>query len=133
MVWNFEQDNNRSDILFRSSTDGGRSFSDPINLSGSNNNSSSNRESLNPVISVGSNNNIYVSWSYDPWCSLRLYSEGIGGNAGKASCEAKIQFARSTDGGVTFSNPVTLASGSYPTNDMTPIDPILLQLDQTFT
>jgi len=73
-----------NDILFAKSTDGGSTFSIPIKIS-----NAYNDDSLPPVIAQNGNN-IYISW--------------IQSNSGNPS----LNFARSTDGGITFSNPIQI-------------------------
>ncbi|MDF2736592.1 MAG: exported protein of unknown function [Nitrososphaeraceae archaeon] len=80
-VWEGESSGNL-EIFYSRSTDGGATFSSPINLS-------NNIEfSFNPKIAQ-SGNNIYVIWTED----------------------AMIFFSRSTDGGATFSSPMDLSNG----------------------
>lgn len=76
VVWTDDSPGN-ADIFFAKSTDSGKSFNDPINLS------KNEGVSAFPRLAV-SDNNIYVTW-YD-------YSAG----------ESDIFFAKSTDGGITF-------------------------------
>lgn len=77
----------QDDVFFKKSSDGGKTFSDTINLS---NNSGS---SFNPTIAQ-SENNIYVVWQDDT------------GNTGNTS----IFFQKSSDGGATFSDSINLSN-----------------------
>jgi len=77
------------DIFFRRSVDKGNTFGDTINLS---NNPGA---SLNPsMVASRSTSNLYVVWEHIP------------GNNGE------ILFTRSTDGGRTFENPISLGNNT---------------------
>ena len=77
----------QDDVFFKKSSDGGKTFSDTINLS---NNSGS---SFNPTIAQ-SENNVDVIWQDDT------------GNTGNTS----ILFQKSSDGGATFSDSINLSN-----------------------
>lgn len=85
VVWEDDTANN-SNILFSRSTDGGKTFSTPKNLS------NSSGFSFSPQIAVDSNGGINVVWV-----------DTTPGNE-------DIFFSRSTDGGVTFSTPQNLSN-----------------------
>lgn len=76
-----------NDVLFAKSTDGGSTFSIPIKISNAHNDDSS------PPVIAQNGNNIYISW--------------IQSNSGNPS----LNFARSIDGGITFSNPIQINQG----------------------
>ena len=85
------------DIFFARSTDGGLTFSEPENISESPTNS------LEPQV-ICEGNNVYVVWFED--------ITGTPGTPGVTD----IFFARSTDGGLTFSEPENIsenAGGSF--------------------
>ena len=73
-------------IIFAKSTDGGATFSTPVNIS---NNSG---DSTFPKITV-SGNNIYVTWAFTV-----------------TNKDYDILFTKSTDGGATFSTPVNISN-----------------------
>jgi hypothetical protein len=81
--------NGQSSILFTRSTDRGASFSTPISVS--NDQASGSFSFLNAIAANG--NNVYVVWTR------------VTNNA------EDIYLAKSTDGGVTFSNPIQVESG----------------------
>jgi signal peptidase I len=87
VVWTQERSPN-SDVYFTKSTDGGNTFSDPVNLI-----KNTDRDSFFPYIAA-SGNNIYVVWTV---ASDRNHA---------------IFFTKSTDGGYTFSNPVNLSKNT---------------------
>jgi hypothetical protein len=84
VVWEDDTSNN-SNILFSRSTDGGATFSAPINVS------NSRRYPFDPHIAVDSHGGINVVWNDDPSGNLDIF------------------FSRSTDGGLTFSAPVNVS------------------------
>jgi len=86
IVWNDDGPGNL-DILFARSTDGGTTFSSPVNISHDSDSSSS------PQIATDSTGNIFVTWESD---------SGVLG----------ILFSRSVDGGVTFSAPVMISTNT---------------------
>jgi len=86
IIWNDSKENS-TDIFFVKSTDNGDTFGSPINLSHSTSSSIFTRDYAIAV----SGNNIFVVW-YDA-----------------SNQENFIFFTRSTDGGLTFSNPINLS------------------------
>jgi hypothetical protein len=84
IVWEDDTSNN-SNILFSRSSDGGVTFSAPMNLS------NSKRFPFDPRIAVDSHGGINVVWN-----------DGGPGNL-------DILFSRSTDGGLTFSPPLNVS------------------------
>ena len=84
VVW-FDDTPGNNEIFFAKSTDGGETFGDAVNVS---NNSAT---SLAPSISV-SNNTVYVVWQ-----------DSTSGNF-------EIFFAKSTDGGETFGDPINISN-----------------------
>jgi len=87
MAWEDDTATN-SNILFSHSTDGGATFSAPINLS------NTSGLSFAPRITTGTAGNVYVTWQDD-----------TPGNT-------VIMFSHSTDAGVTFVAPINLSNGS---------------------
>lgn len=142
MAWEDDTATN-SNILFTRSTDGGVTFSTPINLS------NTSGDSFNPRIAVGSAGNVYVVWEDDtPGNTVIMFSHSTNAgvsfstpiNLSNSSADSSTQqiavdssgniyvvwendtlnlgifLSRSTDGGATFSAPATLStnpSGSY--------------------
>jgi hypothetical protein len=86
-VWEDDAANNNN-ILFSRSTDGGATFSTPMNLS------NTTGFPFNPRIFVGSNNTINVVWEDDTPGNLDVF------------------YSRSADGGATFSSPVNVSNDS---------------------
>jgi predicted RNA-binding protein with PIN domain len=104
VVWADDTSITDREILFTKSTDGGSTFSKPINIS------NNTGDSYNQEITV-LGNNVYVVW-YD-------YQDSSSGNKSSSS----IFFKSSTDGGATFSSiknlgtnegALLLSSSSYP-------------------
>lgn len=87
MAWEDDTANN-SNILFSRSTDGGATFSMPVNLS------NTSGYSFNPRIATGSAGNVYVVWEDD-----------TPGNT-------VIMFSHSTNAGANFSTPLNLSNDS---------------------
>lgn len=87
MAWEDDTASN-SNILFSRSTDGGATFSTPINLS------NTSGYSFAPRITTGTAGNVYVTWQDD-----------TPGNT-------VIMFSHSTNAGVSFSTPINLSNGS---------------------
>lgn len=82
------------DIFYSRSTDGGATFTSPVNLSGS------SLDSRYPVVIAVGANNVVIAWS-ETFCN--------------ATCEKRIRVRRSTDGGATFgasTTPTTLITSS---------------------
>ena len=94
IVWSDDGLGN-ADILFTKSTDGGKTFSKPVNLSNSIGTSAA------PVLNLNGNN-VYVAWHDDTYKNFEIY------------------FTKSTDGGKTFSKPVKLSQDFV--NNSTKID-----------
>jgi BNR repeat-like domain len=94
IVWS-EDGLGNADILFIKSTDGGKTFSKPVNLSNSIGTSAA------PVLNLNGNN-VYVAWHDDTYKNFEIY------------------FTKSTDGGKTFSKPVKLSQDFV--NNRTTID-----------
>lgn len=90
------------EILFRASSDNGKTFSDKVKLN-NNNNSTQHVNSFDPQIAASSNNHVYVSWWQD-------YGNGT-----------RIPFFRaSDDGGHTFGPILSLPdNGPIPTQHNT--------------
>jgi BNR repeat-like domain len=86
VVWEYSagQTGSESKLEYTRSTDGGATFTDPVNLD------TDNADSYEPAIAA-SGNNVYVAWS-----------GYLGGNY-------EIFYTRSTDGGATFTDPVNLS------------------------
>jgi hypothetical protein len=84
-VWSDNTTSSNNEILFVKSTDGGKSFTDPKNIS---NNTS---ESINPAIAV-SGNTVYVTWSDNT-----------------TSGNNEILFVKSTDAGTNFTDPENIS------------------------
>ncbi|GEM_PF-1615387 len=90
----------RYDILFRKSTDGGRTFGNMVNLTGSEDSS----YSLNPKIAVsGDNTTLYAVWSEDTDCFFTMSQNH------PPECSSKVMFAKSVDGGTTFSSAADIS------------------------
>src|SRR5712664_2459027 len=90
VVWEDDTPGNL-DVMFSHSTDGGLTFSTPLNVS----NDAPNSDS--PQIAADASGNLYILWE-------------------NTSVTLAVVFSRSTDGGVTFSTPVnvsTNAGGSF--------------------
>lgn len=75
-----------SNVLLSRSTDGGATFSTPLNLSNASN------YSFNPRIAISSSGNVNVVWEYE------------------TSANTDIMFSRSTNAGVSFSAPIELST-----------------------
>ena len=87
MAWEDDTATN-SNILFSRSTDGGATFSTPINLS------NASGYSFNPRIAMGSAGNVNVVWE------------------DQTPSNTNIMFSHSTNAGVAFSTPVNLSNDS---------------------
>ena len=88
-------------LLFSRSTDGGSTFSTPLNVS---NNTSATVEA--PHIATDQAGNIYVGW--EDWVS---------------STNSSAQFSRSVNGGATFSTPTAISNGTAASAPRIAIDP----------
>lgn len=86
VVW--ENDNITFGVLFTHSTDGGATFSTPVNLA------TNKTGSFAPEIGLGADGSINVVWEDD------------------ANFRAQISFSRSTDKGATFSAPTNISNDS---------------------
>jgi len=86
VVWVSDATGN-NDIFFSRSTDGGNSFSTPLNLS------NDAPDSLSPQLAVDASGSINVVWESD-------------------DIKFGVLFSHSTDGGATFSTPVDLATNT---------------------
>lgn len=95
VVWREAIGASDSDIFFAASNDNGTLFDVPINIS-----NTTDQFSSNPHISA-SGDNIYVLWEEDV--------SGIGIN--------DILFAVSTDGGLTFADPINISVSSTQTSN----------------
>ena len=84
VIWAFTVTNTDFDVLFSKSTDGGATFSTPVNLS------NTVRDTGLPQMTV-SGNNIYIIWE----------------NNGRGNFDVFV--AKSTDSGNTFSSPVNVS------------------------
>lgn len=89
LVWN-QKSSNSSDIFFSKSVDNGNSFSEPINLSKSEDFSQTGRDTQ--IALAG--NNVFVVWF-----------EGT-------NIDSDVFFTKSADGGMTFSKPINLSQTS---------------------
>lgn len=104
--------NGESGIDVFTSTDGGKTFGNPVSVFS---NATGRIFSDKPWIGVDTTNgpnrgNIYIAWSYDHGASC----DGAG------FCQQELAFSRSTDGGKSFS-PVQLVEGKAPfCNDAVP-------------
>ncbi|MDE1843955.1 MAG: hypothetical protein KGI10_01345 [Thaumarchaeota archaeon] len=78
----------KSDVFFAKSTDGGYTFSSPVNLSGS-----TKGQSLYPQF-VEKDNHVYVTW--------QLSLSGV----------STVLMAKSLDGGTSFEKPIQLSDGT---------------------
>jgi len=90
LVWLDSTPGNLS-VFFGRSTDGGATFSTPVNLS-----NNPGGSALFPQVAVDFSGNIFVAWF-----------DSNSGNPG-------IFFRRSVDGGATFSTPITLPAVRWP-------------------
>jgi hypothetical protein len=86
VVWVSDAPGN-NDVFFSRSTDGGATFSAPLNLS------NDPADSLSPQLAVDGSGNINVVWESD-------------------NIKFGVLFSHSTDGGATFSAPVDLATNT---------------------
>lgn len=86
-----------SDIFYRRSTDGGKSWSNPVNLS------DSFAGSVKPQVRVGNGDNLYVTWEEgEDWYAQQGYP-------------VASMFAHSPDGGQTWVEPTTFTfAGGAP-------------------
>ncbi|HKW32115.1 MAG TPA: sialidase family protein [Candidatus Acidoferrum sp.] len=87
IVWDYNPTSAGHDIYFSRSTDGGRTFSAPLNIS------KHPGSSQNPQIALDHNGNVNVFWVGDITGSPNLF------------------FSRSNDGGATFSVPQNVSTG----------------------
>ena len=90
--------NASSDVMIRHSTDG-KSFSDPVRVNDREGDATVRNENP-PKVAVARNGDVYVCWANE-----------------RAKWKGDIRFARSTDGGKTFSPSITINSdgGRAPT------------------
>ncbi|ODS53961.1 MAG: hypothetical protein ABS36_12220 [Acidobacteria bacterium SCN 69-37] len=86
-----------SQVLLRTSSDKGRSFSDPVAVTPQPEALDANGEAR-PKVVIGRNGEVLVSWT----------------RKGEALYTGDIRFARSIDGGRTFSAPVTVNDDGLP-------------------
>jgi hypothetical protein len=92
VAWDSNKTGNR-EILFRASSDGGKTFDDKINIS----NSTNGRSDMQAIAASG--NNVYVTWCDDKTGDMEIY------------------IRKSSDGGKTFGNTTMLKSvGTLPSN-----------------
>lgn len=92
VAWDSNKTGNR-EVLFRASSDGGKTFDDKINIS----NSTNGRSDMQDVAASG--NNVYVIWCDDKTGDMEIF------------------IRKSTDGGKTFGNTTMLKSvGTLPSN-----------------
>ncbi|HYL66811.1 MAG TPA: hypothetical protein VEU72_06620 [Nitrosopumilaceae archaeon] len=89
IVWSYTATNKDYDVLFTKSTDGGVTFSTPVNIS--NNLGDSGLPQM-----VVSGNNVYVTWE----------NNGLG--------NFEVFVAKSTDNGNTFAIPVNISNNAAP-------------------
>jgi hypothetical protein len=109
VAWDSNKTGNR-EILFRASSDGGKTFDDKINIS----NSTNGRSDMQDVAASG--NNVYVTWCDDKTGDMEIYMR------------------KSSDGGKTFGNTIMLKSvGTLPSNikyiPYEQLDTELIQID----
>ena len=88
---------NTSEITFRKSIDGGKSFNDAV-VVGSSNESNVNYQNIGLAVS---GQNVYVVWS-------EMYVNNSCGSPDQPSCPSMIKFVKSSDGGNTF-NPQSVS------------------------
>jgi hypothetical protein len=91
LVWRNKDGTDYADILFRKSTDGGVTWTDPVRV---NDDPEGDARQEYPSIAVGSNGYIYVAWSDNRDVVHHIY------------------FARSTDGGQSFELNVRVSDSS---------------------
>ena len=84
-------------IRYVKSTDGGNTWSNPVNIT------SENYNQYDPAIAIDSFNNIHIVWD--------------GGYSSNPNYQ--IRYSKSTDGGNTWSNPVNITSENY--NQYSPV------------
>src|SRR5690606_30548117 len=84
-------------ILFSTSHDGGRTFSTPVEVAVESEAVDANGEAR-PKVAIGPAGEIFVTWT----------------RKGQALYTGDIRFARSVDGGRTFSTPVTINDDNLP-------------------
>lgn len=101
VVWQdivFSGGSHGGEIFFTKSENGGRSFERPVNLSNTQNGAGKGRLSQriwdngSLDLAIGQEGNIYITWT---------------------EYEGRLRVTRSTDGGDTFTEPVTLADDSH--------------------
>ena len=101
VVWQdivFSGGSHGGEIFFTKSEDGGRSFDQPVNLSNTQNGAGKGRLSQRMWdngsldFAIGPKGNIYITWT---------------------EYEGRLRVTRSTDGGSTFSEPLTLADENH--------------------
>ena len=83
--------NGSSDVMLRHSADG-KSFSDPVRVNDRDGDATVRNENP-PKVAVAPNGNVYVCWANE-----------------RARWKGNIRFARSTDGGKSFSSSITINS-----------------------
>jgi len=80
-------------IRFTKSTDGGNTWSSPIDIT------NGDYTQVEPAIAIDSSGNIHVVWSGESSLAGYTYYQ--------------LRYAKSTDGGITWSNPIDITSGLY--------------------
>ena len=95
-------------ISFISSTDGGQTFGDIINLS-----NNAGKSSFPKISSF--EDNVYVTWNIDSEDkSISMNNEGSGNVNNSSITTAGIYFIKSTDGGNVFDKEISLTSNEKP-------------------
>jgi predicted secreted protein with PEFG-CTERM motif len=89
VAWSYTATNKDYDVLFSKSTDGGSTFSTPVNIS------NNLGDSGLPQMAV-SGNNVYVTWE----------NNGLG--------NFEVFVAKSADSGITFASPVNISNNMAP-------------------
>jgi len=94
IVWRGESSTspNYTQIRYAKSTDGGNTWSSPVNIT------SESYNQLDPKIAIDSSNNLHIVW---------------GGPSSESPNYSQIRYAKSTDGGNTWSSPVNITTESY--------------------
>ncbi|HET7488486.1 MAG TPA: sialidase family protein [Acidimicrobiales bacterium] len=96
-AWSIFNASGNNSILFVRSTDHGATFSKPLDIS------NGVHDNQDPDIAVTRDGTVYVVWRQFDFAAT-------GQGAGRGGQESAVVFARSTDGGATFSRPAVLAT-----------------------
>ena len=87
VIWN-DNSTKSSNVMIKKSSDGGITFSQPINLS-----NTTNSDSINPQLAATTANELFVVWQ---------------GNNKEGQFD--IFLSKSSDGGITFNQPINLSN-----------------------